>query len=83
MAVDWHPEGDPPSWEEEVEPPSFEEVTYPGQTAFKRPPERLVFGEVAWCPVCRGSGKREKKKCRRCSGYGYIPNVGPIASQPK
>lgn len=54
-------------------------------------PGRLVIGEVRLCPRCRAyRGKRFREfgyyvdpeperpgqRCRRCNGWGYIPNQG-------
>lgn len=49
--------------------------------------ERLVFGEVIWCPRCRGSKSIKELKgetvrqvvCPRCKGEGIVPNDEPIA----
>lgn len=50
---------------------------------------RLHFGEVTWCPTCKGEGKikRDPKKpkvvCGVCTGSGLVENKGPIAVNKK
>lgn len=48
---------------------------------------RLVFGDVAWCPTCKGAKKvkRGEKRvdCVVCGGTGIVPNEGPIAVNRK
>lgn len=43
---------------------------------------RVVFGDVAWCPTCKGTKKtkagKKKVDCLACGGTGLVPNKGPI-----
>lgn len=53
---------------------------------YREKPERIVFGETAWCYACHGTGKKSgerSKPCPRCEGLGIIPNKGPIQAQKK
>ena len=49
--------------------------------------KRIVFGDVAWCPTCRGTKKKtvnhKKVDCAACGGTGIIPNKGPVPGNMK
>jgi hypothetical protein len=68
----------------------------PPERRFDSLPKRLMFGEAVLCPRCKGKTKAVKESfpplhrdpeagalvpCARCSGWGLVPNEGPIAPE--
>lgn len=75
----------------ELPQPNALEDQEPDGYRFITKPEVIEFGSTLHCPRCHAKTKtvddlyqdpdrrpKENKPCRRCNGFGIVPNQGPI-----